>query len=49
MLSGRKQRYRKVSVGTFLENPEEMISEGSTLSTISEDAISDEDISTQLI
>ena len=49
VLSGRKQRYRKVSVGTFLENPEEIISEGSTLSTISEDAISNEDISTQLI
>ena len=49
MLSGRKQRYRKVSVDTFLEIPEEMLSEESTLSTISEDAISDEDISTQLI
>ena len=49
VLSGRKQRYRKVSVDTFLENPEEMISEESTLSTISEDVTSDEDISTQLI
>lgn len=49
VLSGRKQRYIKVSVDTFLEIPEEMISEKSTLSTLSEDAISDEDISTQLI
>ena len=49
VLSGRKQRYRKVSVGTFLENPEEIISEGITLSTISEDVTFDKDISTQLI
>ena len=45
----RKQRCRKVSVDTFLEIPEEMISEGSTLSTISEDATFEKDISTQLI